>query len=82
MGEWLDVPRCTAVREEGGGLLTEESKVKARWANYFERLYQSDPRAVKLDVRGITIPIADPPFNFGPPLFVERQAVVNWLKWG
>ena len=25
------VPRCTAVRAEGGGLLTKESEVKARW---------------------------------------------------
>ena len=30
------IPRCTAVRTEGGGLLTEESEVKARWAGYFE----------------------------------------------
>ena len=35
------IPRCTAVKVEGGGLLTEESKVKARWAGYFERLYQA-----------------------------------------
>ena len=35
------VPRCTAFRAEGGGLLTEESKVKARWAGYFERLVPS-----------------------------------------
>ena len=43
--------RCTAVRAEGGRLLTEESEVKARWASYFERLYQADPPAVELDVR-------------------------------
>ena len=29
------VPRCAAVRVEGGGLLTEESEVKARWAVTF-----------------------------------------------
>jgi len=34
------VPRCTAVIAEGGRLLTEESKVKARWAGYFERLFK------------------------------------------
>ena len=28
------IPRCTAVRAEGGRLLTEESEVKARWAGY------------------------------------------------
>ena len=32
------VPRWTAVRVEGGGLLTEEYKVKARCVGYFERL--------------------------------------------
>ena len=63
-------------------LLTEESEVKARWPSYFERLYQGDPPAVVLDVRVVTIPIADPPINCGPPSFVETQAVVNWLKWG
>ena len=47
------IPRCTAVRAEGGRLLTEESEAKARWAGYFERLYQADPPAVKLDIRDI-----------------------------
>ena len=60
----------------------EESKVKARWAGYFEWLYHADPLAVDLDVRGVTIPIADPPINCDPPLFAETQAVVNRLKWG
>ena len=50
------VPRCTAVKVEGGGLLTEESEVKAGWAGYFERLYQADPPAVELDVRGCNYP--------------------------
>ena len=52
------IPWCTAVRAEGGGLLTEESEVKARRAGYFGRLFQADPPAVELDVRGVTIPIA------------------------
>ena len=55
------VPRCTAVGAEGGRLLTKESEVKVRWAGYFERLYQPDPPAVELDVRGVSIPIADSP---------------------
>ena len=70
------IPQCTAVRVEGGRLLTEESKVKARWAGYFERLYQADPPAVG----GVAITGADPPINCGPPLFVETQAAVNRLK--
>ena len=40
---------------EGGGFLTEESEVKAGWAGYFEQLYQADPPAVEVDVRGVTI---------------------------
>ena len=76
------VPQCTAVRAEGGGLLIEETEVKARWAGYFERLYQADPPAVELDVRGVNLPIADPPINCDAPSFVETQAAVNQLKWG
>ena len=69
------VDRCAADRAEGGRLLTEESEVKDRWASYFERLYQADPPAVALDVRGVTFPIADPPINCNPSSFVETQAV-------
>ena len=76
------VTRCVAVGAEDGGLLTETTKVKARWAGYFEWLEQADPPAIELDVRGITILIADPTINCQPPLFVETQAAVNQLKWG
>ena len=55
------------LERKGGGLLTEDSKVKARWAGYFERLYQADPPAVELDVKGVTISIADTPINGEPP---------------
>ena len=51
--------------------MTEVSEVKARWAVYFERLYQADPPAVTLDDRGARITVADPPINCGPPSFVE-----------
>ena len=56
--------------------------MKAQWAGYFERLYQAYPSAVELDVRGITIPIVDPPINCDPPLFVATRAAMNRLKWG
>ena len=55
-------------------------KVKARYTSYFERLYHADPPAVELNVRGVTIPIADLPMNCDPPTFVETQAAVNRLK--
>ena len=60
-----------------GLLLTEESEVKARWAGYFQLLYQADPPAVVLDIKGVSILIADPPINCDPLSFVETQAVVN-----
>ena len=56
--------------------------MKACWAGYFEQLYQADPPAVKLDVKSVKIPVADPPINCGPPSFVETQAAVNQLKGG
>ena len=62
--------------------MTDESKVKARCAGYFERLYQADPPAVELDVKGVTIPVADPPINCDPPSLVATQAAVNRFKWG
>ena len=74
-------PWCPEIRADGVGLLTEESKVKARWTGYFERLHNADPPAVKLDVSGVIIPIDDPPINCGPPSLVETQAAVNQLKW-
>ena len=64
--------QCTAVRTEGGGLLAEESEMKAAGPIILSgctRLIH--PPAVELDVRGITIAIADPPFNCDPPSFVE-----------
>ena len=65
------IPLCTAVRAESGGLLTEESEVKASWAGYIERLYHADQAAVELDVSGVTIPISEPPINCDPPSYVE-----------
>ena len=50
------------------------------WAVSFERLYQADPPAVKLDVKGVTIPMSDPQINHDPPSFVETQAVMNQVK--
>ena len=75
------IPRCTAVRTEGGRLLTVESEVKARWAGYFEWLYQADSPAVELDVRCAIIPIADPK-SIVIHLHLWKQTAVNWLKWG
>ena len=65
------------MRVEGIGLLTEYPKMNARWASYFEQMNQADPPAIELDIRGLTIPIADPQINCKPPSFVETQAAVN-----
>ena len=48
--------------------MTEESEMKA---SYFEQLYQADPPVDGLDVRGVTIPIADPPIKCDPPSFLK-----------
>ena len=56
--------------------------MKARLAGYFEQLYQADPPAVELDVRGVTIPVADPPINCAPPSFVETQACSEPVEMG
>ena len=56
--------------------------MKARWAGYFVRLYQADPPTVELDVRGVTVPIADPAIKCDRPLFVKTRAAENRLKWG
>ena len=53
--------------------MTEESKVKAHWAGYFERLYQADPPAVELDVSSVTIPIANPTIHCDPLSFVKTD---------
>ena len=47
--------------------MTKGCEVKACWAGYFEQLYQIDPPVVELDFRGVTILIANPPINCGPP---------------
>ena len=64
--------------------MTEESEVKARWAGYFEWLYQANPPAVDLDVMVVTIPITMPGvglmvrvagFGSEGPEFKSRSAV-------
>ena len=71
---------ASTFRRYSRGLRLEESEVD-RGVRSEGPLYQAHPPAVALDVRGVTIPIADPPINCDPPLFVETQAVVNWMKW-
>ena len=51
--------------------MTEESEVKASLAGYFERLHHAVPPAADLDVKGVTIPVADPPVSCEPLSFVE-----------
>ena len=60
---------------EDRGLLTEESKLKAFWAGYFEQ-------TVELDIRGVTIPISDPPTSFDPPSFVKNTGPCEPVEMG
>ena len=61
--------------------MTEVSEMTALLAGNFEWLYEADPPAIELDVRGVTIPVAEPPINCDPPSLVETQAAVNRMKW-
>ena len=75
------VSKVCSVKTSSGELLTDESEVKARWAEYFKQLYQADPPATPLDIT--TLPMeADPPINCDPPTLAEMQAVVRKLKGG
>ena len=56
--------------------------MKARWAGYFERLYQADPPAVELNVRGVTVPIADPPINCDPTSFCGNTGCGELVEMG
>jgi len=74
-------PQCTAVRAEGRGLLTEESEVKARWAGYFEWLYQGDPQLLSWmsgGLQSLLLTLQSTVVH----LCLWKQAVMNRLKWG
>ena len=81
LGSSKPVSRVCSVKASSGELLTDESKVKARWAEHFKQLYQADPPATPLEIS--TMPLeADPPINCDPPTLAEMQAVVRKLKGG
>ena len=50
LGSSKPVSRVCSVKASSGELLTDESKVKARWAEYFKQLYQADPPATPLEI--------------------------------
>lgn len=75
-------PRSATIKAANGDLLTETSEVGARWAGYFERLYQADPPSSELHCCETVPLIANPPINCEPPTLVETQAAVKQLKSG
>ena len=64
----------TAVRSVDGQIISDHVRVRERWAEYFEQLYQVEPPTVSLDARGITMPVPDPPISEEPPTLAE----VGW----
>ena len=54
--------------------------MKARWAGYFERLYQADPPAVELDVRSVTAPLLTLQSTVVHLRLLKQTAVRNGVK--
>ncbi len=75
-------PQCATIKAEDGVLLTEESAVRARWAEYFEQLFKANPPAVGLDTVGAVAPVANPPISCDPPTLTEVKAAIRQLKGG
>ena len=75
-------PGCSTVKAVDGSVLTDGSEVLARWAGYFEELYQADPPAGELNIEGISPPVPDPPISCDPPSLEETRGAVKQLKGG
>ena len=82
LGPSKPAPQCSAVKSDGGVLLTEESDVRARWAEYFEQLYKADPPAVGLDCRDAVAHVAIPPISCEPPSPEEVKRAIGRLAGG
>jgi hypothetical protein len=75
-------PQCVTVKADDGAVLSDASEVRARWAGYFERLYQAEPPSRELNVMDVAVPEADPPINCDPPTTAETRSAVAQLKCG
>jgi hypothetical protein len=75
-------PRSTTVRAADGEVLAEDARVRARWAEYFEELYQIAPPSAELPVLGAAPLEATPPINCDPPSLAETRAAIKQLKGG
>ena len=72
---------CT-VKAADGKILVEESEVKARWAGYFEELFNVDPPSRTLPDEGAAAVVAEPPLCCDPPSLEETQRALDQLKGG
>ena len=72
----------SAVRSADGQIVSEPYEVRARWAEYFEQLFQVEPPTESLDAGGVVIPLPDPQISEEPPTLTEVREAVSKLKSG
>ena len=73
-------PRCMSVKADTGEVLSEEDQVRARWADYFERLYKADPPVHQIDISDDSQVSDAPPVNTSLPSLLETRKAVVQLK--
>ncbi|XP_069971579.1 uncharacterized protein [Penaeus vannamei] len=59
---------------------SDHVRVRERWAEYIEQLYQVDPLEFSLDARDVTIPLSDPSISEDPPILNEVRTAISKLK--
>ena len=74
--------QTSTIRTADGQLVSDAEGYRARWAEYFEQLYRTDPPSGQLSVAGVQIPAADPPIDENPPSFAEVKEAVGKLRGG
>ena len=75
-------PQMTAVRSADGQIISDPDGVRARWAEYFEQLFQVEPPTDGLEVGDVAIPLPDPRISEEPPTLTEVREAISKLKRG
>ena len=75
-------PQMTAVRSADGQIVSDPDGVRARWAEYFEQLFQVEPPTDSLEVGDVVIPLPDPQISEEPPSLTEVRVAISKLKGG
>ncbi|XP_069977663.1 uncharacterized protein [Penaeus vannamei] len=62
--------QTSAVHSMDGRIISNHVRIRERWAEYFEQLYQ-----VSLDARDVAIPVPDPLISEDPPTLTESSSI-------